>query len=98
MALLSNENNKQKWLKQIYEDYPMLKGDALKAHFVEQMIDAYIADEKKFKAMTYEMKKKGVEFKQQTLSEDNLPFITRIEAEAKAEPSTVTVEDVTDNS
>lgn len=93
MALL-NENNKQKWIEQIYADYPMLKGDALKAHFIEQMIDAYIADEKKFKAMTYEHKKNGLDFKQLAVDTETVPAIGKIEAK---EPSSVTIEDVTND-
>lgn len=80
MALLNNCNNREKWIEQIYQDFPDLRNDALKRHYVEQMVDAYIADEKKFKNMTQEMRKNGLDFKQEPIPNEILA-IGRIEAE-----------------
>jgi hypothetical protein len=56
---MSSSSQKDKWIEQIYNDYPDLKNDALKRHYVEQMVESYLADEKKFKSIAYEMRKKG---------------------------------------
>lgn len=77
MALMNN-NTREKWIEQIYADYPDLKNDTLKRHYVEQMVDSYIADEKKFKDMTQEMRKKGLDFKQEPIPNEILA-IGRIE-------------------
>lgn len=83
MALL-NQNNKEKWIEQIYADYPDLKNDSLKRHYVEQMVDAFLADEKKFKQMTQELKKSGKEYKQEPIPTEIIG-IKKIEAEIEAE-------------
>lgn len=83
MALL-NQNNKEKWIEQIYADYPDLKNDSLKRHYVEQMVDAFLADEKKFKQMTQELKKSGKEYKQEPIPTEIIG-IKKIEADIEAE-------------
>jgi hypothetical protein len=80
MAMINNNNARENWIEQIYNDYPELKNDALKRHYVEQMVDAYIANEKKFKTMTQEMRKNGLDFKQEPIPNEILA-IGRIEAE-----------------
>lgn len=92
MALLNNHNNREKWIEQIYADYPDLKNDTLKRHYVEQMVDAYIADEKKFKNMTNEMRKKGLDLKQEPIPNEILA-IGRIEA-GEQHQSTPIVEEI----
>lgn len=89
MALLNNKNTKDKWLEQIFTEYPEFKTDTLKHHYIEQMIDSYLADEKNFKKMTYELKKKGddVDITQKTL--EPIVSITKIEAEAPIETATI---------
>lgn len=72
MALLNNKSEKERWIEQIYNDYPDLKRDTLKQHYVEQMVEAYLADEKKFKSMTHELRKNGLDFKQDPIPEEIL--------------------------
>lgn len=84
------QNNKEKWIEHIYADYPDLKTDALKRHYVEQMVDAYIADEKKFKNLTNELKRNGKDYKQEPIPSEIIA-ITKIEAE---QPSTPVVEEI----
>lgn len=70
MALLNKDTRKQEWLKAIYNDYPNLKGDTLKEHFVETMVDSYLADEASFKKITNEAKKNNTPlFKENSVSE-----------------------------
>jgi hypothetical protein len=90
MALLNKNDTKEAWMEGIFKDYPDLKGDTLKRHFIEQMIDAYQADEKKFKAEAYKAKKENLDvFKQ---APDEIVAISKIED--KSEPQvTVTFED-----
>jgi hypothetical protein len=80
MALLNNKSTKEKWIEQIFNDYPDLKTDTLKHHYIENMIDAYLADEKTFKKMTYELKSKGDEPKL-TKVPDEVVCIGKVEAE-----------------
>jgi hypothetical protein len=89
MALLNNKNTKDKWLEQIFTEYPEFKTDTLKLHYIENMIEAYLADEKNFKKMTYELKKKGddVDITQKTL--EPIVSITKIEAEAPIETAMI---------
>ncbi len=82
---MMTQNNKEKWIEQIYADYPDLKSDTLKRHYVEQMVDSYIADEKKFKQMTHELKKNGTDYNQETIPSEIIA-ITKIEAEEQSTP------------
>lgn len=90
MALLSKDTRKKEWLDSICKDFPSINSDKLKRHFVENMIDAYLADEKKFKEVTNQLKKENTDvFKK---APDEVIGITRIEAE---EPNKgVTIEEI----
>lgn len=61
MALLNKDTRKQEWLEAIYKDFPDLKRDTLKSHFVDNMIEAYLADEKAFKQQANKDKRDNVE-------------------------------------
>lgn len=61
MALLDKDKRKEEWLKQIYQEYPDISTDTLKKHFVEQMVDSYLADEKAFKKQAYKDKTDNAE-------------------------------------
>lgn len=58
---MNNIDYKTKWLNEIFNDHPEVKYDTLKKHIVEQMIDAYLANEKEFKKIAYEAKKNNTE-------------------------------------
>lgn len=58
---MNNTNYKTKWMDEIFAEYPQLKHDPLKKHFIEQMIDSYLSNEKEFKKMSYEAKKSNEE-------------------------------------
>lgn len=58
---MNNANYKTKWMDEIFAEYPQLKQDPLKKHFIEVMIDSYMSNEKKFKKMSYEAKKNNEE-------------------------------------
>lgn len=95
MAMLNNEQQKQKWLTEIYADYPDLKGDTLKKHFIEQMIDSYQADEKKFKAEAYKAKKENLDiFKQ---APDEIVAISKIEDKPEPQVTVTFEEDASEN-
>ena len=91
MALLNNQSTKEKWMEQIFKDYPLLKTDTLKPHYVAQMIDAYLAAEKTFKKMTYALKSKGDEPKPKQVP-DEIVCIEKIEA-----PITPTIEEINES-
>lgn len=54
---MNNTNYKNKWMDEIFAEYPQLKQDPLKKHFIEVMIDSYMSNEKEFKKLSYEAKK-----------------------------------------
>lgn len=66
---MNNANYKNKWMDEIYNEYPQLKHDPLKKHFVEQMIDSYFVNEKEFKKVAYEAKKNNAELCNNTPTE-----------------------------
>ena len=49
-------NEKEQMLAAIYAEYPTLEYDGLKKYYIEQMVESYIANPKKFKELTYQAK------------------------------------------
>ena len=52
------DKQKNDMLERILFDYPDVKRDVLKRHFVEQMLDAYLADPDTFNKKTTELRKR----------------------------------------
>lgn len=91
MALLNTEQRKNEWRQAIYKEYPQFKGDSLKSHLIEQMIESYLADEKKFKEHVNKAKKENQPLFREAPAE--IVAISKIEAkEEKAPQVTVTFE------
>lgn len=95
MALLNTEQRKNEWREAIFKEYPQFKGDSLKSHLVEQMIESYLADEKKFKEHVNKAKKENQPLFKEAPAE--IVAITKIEAEDKKEPVTVTFDEDKDD-
>lgn len=92
MALLNKDIRKKEWIEAIYKDYPDLKRDTLKAHFIDNMIEAYLADEKAFKQQAYKHKNDNVEvFKEapheiiaiSKVEDDKAPSTSKCDVEVK---------------
>jgi hypothetical protein len=90
--MTTNEQQKKKWLDAIYKDYPALKNDTLKHHFINEMIESFLADEKKFKAEAYKAKKENAEIFKEAPTE--VVAISKIEdVEEKKPQVTVTFDE-----
>lgn len=92
--MLNKDDRKKEWIEKIYQDFPLLKGDLLKAHFIDQMIDLYFVDERKFKQDTYKAEKENAELFKEPPKE--IIAIKKIE-EVEKQEVTVSFEDNENN-
>ena len=61
---MNSETDKQQWLSAIFDEYPLIAQDTLKRHYIENLLDCYIHNSKKFKELTYQAKNEKCEPKQ----------------------------------
>lgn len=89
MALLDKGKRRQEYIDAICKDYPDIRGDKLKMYYVEEMVNAYLADETHFKKVTQKCKQENAEVFRQPKTE--VVGITKIDAPK------VEIEDITEN-